>query len=160
MVNASEEIGYVIKAAFIRKFPEFISWPDANSPHKEHRANLCMLGSSPVIKHINNIQQQATQAKLALNIITVNGSDFLSKQCHVIFIASSESANVPDYLNKLEGQAIVTISDAANFAQNGGMIGFEAVNDKIRYNVNNKILSKSGLRIDPQLLEIANKVIE
>lgn len=145
----------VVKAVMIRKFVEFIKWPDAISPQKNMVVNVCVYGDSLMSQMNPVFDKTAGAAAIKFSLHTLTQLDGTENNCHILFLAPSKQ----DQLSALRGRPILTVSDAPGFAEKGGMIGF-IVDGKVRYNINNKAFSLSQLKIDAQLLEIANKVVE
>lgn len=144
-----------VKAVMIRKFAEYVRWPEANSPQKEMQVRVCVYGDSPMS------QMGAVFAKTSpanpIKFTLVPLSDLgAAGSCHIVFIGGG-SGEAAARLAKLP---VLTVSDVDGFANNGGMIGFEIIDGKVRYNINRQALSAADLKADAQLLAIANKVVE
>lgn len=154
LARADENSEMVIKAVMIRKFVEFIKWPDAVAPQKQLLVKVCVYGDSPMA-NMDPVFEKASSSPVKYSLKTV-GSASEAAGCHVVFIGSSKTGE----LSGFTGKPVLTVSDAGGFAERGGMIGFQLIDGKVRYNINNKAFGAAGLKIDAQLLEIANKVVD
>jgi len=154
-VRADENSEMIVKAVMIRKFVEFIRWPDAVAPQKEMRVKVCVLGDSPMAQMNAVFDKTSVSAPVKYTLNSI-GSVGEAVNCHVLFIGSS----MVSQLGALSGKPVLTVSDTDGFAQRGGMIGFQIIDGKVRYNINNKSFGTAQLKIDAQLLEIANKVVD
>lgn len=145
-----------VKAAQIRNFVQFIQWPAENSPKATMKANVCLVGNAPAEMH-DIFAKKSKNSSLEYNVIEVSDASSIPVTCHIAFLAGDV---VNSGLNKLQSAAVVTVSDITGFVEKGGMVGFETIENKIRFNINQRAFSKAGLKVDAQLLEIANKVLE
>ena len=157
---ADEELEYKIKAAIIRKFPAFVSWPAEVSPLNTHRVDICLLGESAIVQQRGTFEKHDDKATVVYNFNKIGSPGEAAGRCHIVFIGQSEAYHLVEVITKLSSSPVLTVSDIDNFAQNGGMIGFQLIDNKVRYNVNNPAFGKANLKVDAQLLEIANVVIQ
>ena len=155
-VNASEEKENAIKTVMMRKFVDFITWPEQYSPKTHTQFNACVLGDSRIVYSAAIFEKQASASSIAFKMFRVDSVQNLAGRCHLVFVTAGKEGS----LAELSFQPVLTISDMPRFVERGGMIGFEIIDGKIRYNINNKSFSKAGLKVDAQLLEIANKVVD
>ena len=146
---------YQIKAAFIYNFARFVDWPteafaDTNSPMV-----IGVLGENV----FGNDLAQTINGK------TIRGhplifKEFKSatdvKECHVLFISSSEKGRLSKIFAQLQGSSILTVGDEMDsFIGDGGMINLRIVDDKVRFEINNEAAKKANLVISSKLLSLA-----
>ncbi|MDX2072968.1 MAG: YfiR family protein [Alphaproteobacteria bacterium] len=149
-----------IKAVMIRKFVEFIRWPEASAPQKEMLVKICVYGDS-AMSGMNAVFSKTSSANaIQYSLSNISQLDNVAGACHVVFISASRQDQLSSILAVLRSKPVLTVSDVNNFAERGGMIGFHIIDGKIRYNINNKAFEAAQLKVDAQLLEIANKVVE
>lgn len=153
---AEEE--YALKAAFIVNFTKFVEWPGAKSIQKYNKIDVCVLGNSDLLNSFQ-IFKQASTDKLLISLVKETSSKNAGSHCHILFISASEEEHLEEILLALKGQPVLTISDIENFSERGGMMGFVIDNNRIKFIVNKNAIVAAGFNIDPQLLEIALKVI-
>jgi hypothetical protein len=100
---------------------------------------------------------------------SINGRGFLIKRfksgedaaaCHIVFISTSEKSRVRSILDRLQGISILTVSDIPGFCQGGGMIDFELLDQKIRFEINPEAAERAGLKVSSKLLNVAKIVRE
>jgi len=82
------------------------------------------------------------------------------RSCHALFVSHSMRPRVHEILSLLEGTEILTVSDLEGFVDQGGMIGFTAVGEQIRFEVHATRMSKVGLCPGRAMLMLASKVIQ
>ena len=143
----------------MRKFAEFVRWPDALAPQQTMQVRVCIYGEMPM-QEFSAIFSKTSASNPIKFMLSAVGQPGDAAGCHMLFIAASRASQVDAALSALAGKPVLTVSDAPGFAEKGGMIGFNIINGKVRYDINNTVFAPSQLKVDAQLLEIANKVVE
>ncbi len=157
--RADDHKEYLVKAAFIYNFVKFVEWPGAKAISQQPRIDICVLGESQMI-NAKEVFKAASTEKQTLSLVQENNPKNIAAHCHIVFISQSESGRLAEVLTTLKGQPVLTVSDINNFAEDGGMIGFVANDNKVKVEVNTHSVTTAGLRVDAQLLEIAVRVID
>ena len=80
------------------------------------------------------------------------------RPCHILFISSSERKRIPEIMEKLDGQHVLTVAEMRGFAERGGMINFVSVGNKVKFEINSKTARSQGLRISSRLMRVAKVV--
>lgn len=155
---------YRVRIAFIYNFLKFVDWPDGTSPKKTNSANVCIIGDEGFSDYFKSFQESHKQS-LAIQINdSVHGSAIST--CHVIYVGKNVD-DVSSVLAYTRHHPVLSISEAPNFADNGGIIQIVRVGqtvglfskDKINLRINLKEAEADGLTIDARLLQIAAEVI-
>lgn len=149
----------LIKAAFIMNFVKFIEWPDGTSTSKPSKIDVCVIGDSGLVK-TSHIFSQTAGNNLKLSVVSEQNIGNISSHCHILFVSESEDSRLSSILSAIKGAPVLTIGDADNFIERGGMIGFAKDESKIRLEINRRATENAGIKIDSQLLEIALRVID
>ena len=151
--DASDE--YRVKALFLYNFAKFVEWPNAISGDA-----ICIgiVGDDP----FGEALAQTIAGK------TVNGRAFVVKrlklqetrQCQIVFVAASERKRIHTVLEAVVGSAVLTVGDMHGFAQAGGVINFEIVDSRVRFEVNIDAAERARLKLSSKLLSLAKIVRE
>lgn len=153
--HAQEVADHEIKAVFIQSLVKYISWPDPDLGKEGSEITICTLGSDRVGASLEDtrstfrgvasltIEQHIPYSKLA--------------SCQLLYIGLSESQNMDAILSKARLYPVVTVSDAPEFARQGGMIEF-TVGDRMELQVNLSQMKKSDISISGTLLQLAETV--
>ena len=155
-----EEAGeYVVKAAFLFHFAQFVEWPpeafqDASSPLK-----YCTIGDDPFRGALEESVQGKSVGSRTLQVQHLKGRQPIAG-CHILFIGAGEKKHLAEDLSGAAGLAVLTVGETEQFAQEGGMIGFLMENDKVRFEINMQTTAKAKLKISSRLLSLAKTVIE
>jgi hypothetical protein len=149
---------YQVKAAYLYGFGRFVEWP-ASSPAASGTAFvLCVLGADPFGRVIDEVAANAVMKEEPVRIHRISRLDE-SEPCHTLFISSSEDVQVAKLLEGLNHRAVLTVSDAPQFAQRGGMIGFSVESNRVRFTVNLGAAKDAGLTLNSELLRVAAAVL-
>lgn len=146
-----------IKAAFLFSFAKFIEWP----PRAGEDAALVVgvLGRDGFAATL----EQTVRGK------TVNGKPLVVKRlarpqealgCHVVFIGGGDRNRVKQILSALPASGVLTVGEAEQFAQWGGIINFVKETNRIRFEINADAATRAGLRISSRVLQLARVVHE
>jgi hypothetical protein len=77
---------------------------------------------------------------------------------HIVFVSSSERANMDAILKALDRPAMLTVGETDGFAEHGGAINFVVQARKVRFQINPARAEQAGLKMSSQLLRLATLV--
>jgi hypothetical protein len=149
---------YQVKAAFLYNFAKFVEWPPSSFSNASAPLQICIFGRDPFGDGLRALTADKT----------VNGRKFeidnvvdlqQARSCHILFIAASTAMAVKQIVEGLRGANVLTVGDAKEFAEQGGMISFVLENDRVQFEVNRKTAEQAGLKISSKLLSVAKLVI-
>ena len=146
---------YKIKAAFLYNFSRFVTWPD-HARWDEGKFNLCILGDDPFGDLLDAIAGKSVQ-NTSLEIKRLDRVNQESA-CQIIFISESGASELSHRMSVLKDKPILTVSDVDGFTDNGGIIQFKLVDNKLQFNINIDAASRAGLKISSKLLSLATVV--
>jgi hypothetical protein len=76
------------------------------------------------------------------------------KNCHMLFLGTSESGNLEKIIETASKYHLLTVSDTPGFADRGVSINLVVRSNKIRFEINRKAISESGLKVSSELLQL------
>jgi len=152
--TASNE--YQIKAVFLYNFTKgFIKWPATSFTTKETPFQICLIGEDNfrgILENTVKDQKAAGGRSVIVNkidtLVTLSG-------CHILFISTSAESQLSKILEQAQHYSLLTVSDIEDFTDQGGMIEFFTLENKIKFAINSCILEQAGLKADANLLRIA-----
>ena len=146
---------YQIKAAYILNFARYVEWPAARLPGGAV-LRVCLLGRDPFDGALHGIDGRQVQG----HEVRVRPADNLEQalDCHVVFVAESEERRLGLILRTLAGRGVLTVSDIDGFAEAGGAIGLVVEDERVRFDINQAVLLRDGLRASSQLLRLGRSV--
>ncbi len=145
---------YQVKAAYLANFGKFVEWPARAAGPDNHTFHICVLGQDPFGPALDEAFAGETidRAPLATKRITKVQE---SGNCRVLFISSSEDAQLKTILETLDKESILTVSDLPQFVKRGGMIQFVLDGNRVRFEVNLVATQHAGLILSSELLKLA-----
>ena len=145
---------YEVKAAFLVNFAGFVRWPAAAFAAAASPFVVCVAGDDPFGAAFEPFKQVKVAGRTLL-VQPIDSTAALPGNCHILFVAGSETPRLPGILGALGKAAVLTVSDLADFAVAGGMIQFYMRNEKIRFEINQEAAETTGLKIDARLLHLS-----
>jgi len=152
--NATKNRIYILKASFIYNFTKFIHWPSRHSPTNGNNLYLCILGEDPFGPILDRLAKRH-KFKHKKIVIKRNVRQNEMNGCHIAFISNSENAKVEDIVSMAMSSPILTIGDTEGYSNRGIGINFVVKENKIRFEINNGSIMKSGLKVSSELLDLA-----
>ncbi len=150
---------YQVKAAYMYSFAKFISWPEGTFATARDPIRLCILNDEPFQSQLGQIVKGKSIDGHPVLVIPVQNRE-QARGCNELFISSADSRNTSQILESLQGTSVLTIGEAKDFVQEGGILSFVLQGDHVRFQVNRKAANQAGLRMSSQLLSVAQAVIE
>ena len=149
---------YQVKAAFLFNFAKFVEWPPSSFSDASAPLRICVLGRDPFGEELRNITKEKVVNGRKLEVSQVLEVK-VAGTCHILFIASSETARLKQILESLRGTDALTVGDTKGFVEQGGMINFVLENNRVQFEVNRKAAEQVGLKISSKLLSVAKLVV-
>lgn len=156
-VSAKE---YEVKAAFIYKTARYVEWPQYVFEKPDSPIVIGVLGKDPFGSILDKTVAEKTMDGRPFSISRFKSPEE-ARNCHILFVSSSEIGNLRQIREALKDGPILTFGDTPGFVDRGGMINFVAGEDesKIQFEANNKAAGKANLKISSKLLKLAVRVI-
>ncbi len=147
---------YQLKAAFLFNFAKFVEWPaqsfaDAGSP-----IVIGMVGSNPFGDALANTVGGRKINGRSIEIRSV-GDAASARGAHLLFVSAGEVARFGRIRSSL-GRGVLLVGESPQLANQGGIIIFKQVGDKLRFEINMAAADRSGLKISSQLQKLASAV--
>jgi hypothetical protein len=141
---------YRVKRAFLHNFSRFVTWPEtALQYHTEF--SLCVIGADPFGTQLDKLTGKVVHNKPL--VVKHLNSLALPDNCHLVFVG--KDADVAEILLLLGEKPVLTVSETAEFIEQGGMIQFVLVDNKVRFKINVSAATNAGLNISSKLLPLA-----
>lgn len=147
---------YEVKAAFLRSFGKFVEWPGGGAAPASF--SICVLGDDPFGRRLDDAAVGATIKDRPV-VIRRLGQVAEAAGCQTVFVAASDPARVGAILAALRPLPVLTVGDAAQFAERGGMLGFTAQGGRVRFVANPDAARAAGLVLTSELLRVAAAVV-
>jgi hypothetical protein len=150
----AEPTAQQVEAVFLFYFSQFVDWPATAFAGDRSPIVIGVLGEDP----FDGTLDQAVAGE------RVNGRPIVVRRlksitdapgCHILYISSSEAAELPQILSTLKGRNVLTVSDLSHFVESGGMIRFVLIDQHVRLRINAQAAQAAGLTLSSKLLRAA-----
>jgi hypothetical protein len=148
---------YEVKAVFLFNFSQFVSWPSAAFDKANAPMIIAVLGTDPFGHELDAVVEGEHVGTHPLVVRRFHDVSEI-KDCHILFIDRSESAQLAKIVQALRGRSILTVSDIDNATRAGVMVDLVKQSDRIRLRINVAEARADGLTISSQLLRPAEIV--
>jgi len=140
---------FQIKTAYLFHFVELTEWPDAGD------ISICLRGNSQLSQFLPALEGRSNAGHVVHVKVLANDSQ---EHCQILFLSNGESIT-PSLFEQAKAEHILLVSDAENFARNGGMLQFALRDNKVKLLVNLNSVKAAGLKLSSKLLRLA-EIIE
>ncbi len=141
-----------VRAALVFNFIKFTEWP-AEATDNVH-LHVCIASSDPeLIAALEGLNARQVHGKAVLIVSFRQQAD-----CDVIYVDSRQRWN--SITEKPRQAHALTIGSHAGFVADGGMIEIVLQQGGSRFDINLGEAKRAGLRLYPQLLKLARRIVE
>ncbi|WP_230874803.1 YfiR family protein [Methylomonas sp. LL1] len=155
---AGQENPAKIKAAFLRNFAHYVSWPsnaflDGASPW-----HVGILGPDPFGDVLDTTFEGRAEQGRPFKIFRADRLEELPP-CQIVFVAYQDAGKRRAALAVLKDRPVLTVGDAPEFLGEGGVIRFQ-VGERVSMSVNLDQARAVLLTIQTKMLEVASDIQE
>lgn len=147
---------YDVKAVFLFNFVTFVEWPKGALADGKPFV-IGILGQDPFGATLDEVVAGEKVRQSPLQVRRCRSVEE-ARDCHIVFISSSEASRLPAILRQLGPLPVLTVGEMKQFAEGGGIIAF-STEDRVQLSVNAAAARRAGLSISSKLLRVA-KVVE
>jgi hypothetical protein len=141
-----------VKAVFLFNFTQFVSWPPSTFSSSNAPFVIGILGPDPFRFYLESVVENERVEGRPIVVQRFSEQKDV-RNCQILFINKSNAADIAKDLNST---GMLTVSDAEDFAKDGGMIRFYLENSKIRLQINARAAKAANLTISSKLLRLAD----
>jgi len=143
-----------VEAVFLFYFSQFVEWPPGSFTDRTSPIVIGVLGDDPFD---GSLDQAVAGGRVNGRRVVVRRLKSLSQAtgCHILYISSSEAAQLAQIMSALKGRKVLTVSDLGGFVQSGGMIRFVLIDQHVRLVINPQAAEAAGLKLSSKLLRAA-----
>jgi len=143
-----------VQAVYLFDFAKFVRWPEG----QEHSTlTICVAGQKGYAGSLTRLAkgEQIDARPLAVRVVQT-AADVAG--CGILFVDVSAKDQEAAMLTATAGKPVLTVSDIPGFLDSGGMIQFVVIDQRVRFSVDLRATTRSGLGLSSELLKVAVKV--
>lgn len=147
---------YNVKAGFLTRFVQYTRWPESVFPSTNSPIIIGVLGADP----FGEVLEKTAQDETGGRPLRVRHLDNLKQaaECQLVFISKAEGAHEAEWLAALRRLPILTVGESGHTIERGGILQFDIVDDRVRFDANWAAMKAAGLKISSPMLVSARKV--
>lgn len=146
---------YQLKAAYLLNFARFVYWPEQSFAADDSAFTICVYGDNPFDGALNSLSsKQINNRPIEIRFFEQQQAE---AQCQIAFFPGTAQA-IYNSLKKQLPAHVLTVSEYDGFCEDGGMIEFIQVDNKIRFEINLTSSTENGIKYRSQLLEVAERL--
>lgn len=144
-----------VLSVYIYNFSKYIEWP----PSQSDKFNICIWGENKIISPLEVIAKKETVNGNEIEVKELNKLNEIEK-CNILFYPGNNIRVFSRLIDFANEKAILLITNSEGFAEKGAGINFIKVEDKIKFEINKRVLEKNKLIPNSRLLSLAVNVYE
>lgn len=147
-----------VKAAFLFRFTEFVTWPDTAYPRADAPFVMAVVGAGAdgVADNLRAITAGRSVAGRTIEVRRVGVSDSIPA-AQVVYIAGNDASRAREIVQKAPRHALV-VTEADGLLEHGAVINFVVMQERVRFDASIESAEKRGIRLSSRLLAVARAV--
>jgi hypothetical protein len=156
IAQTSKPTEYDVKAAYLLNFGKFVR-PISNQATSTS-FDICLLGHDPMGQALDDLAANQTIDNLPIHVRRIPDVTQTSN-CTILFMSADEDDHLRENLAILASSSVLTVSDAPDFIDRGGMIQFLLIENHVRFAVNLNAVNHAHLVLSSELLRVASSIV-
>jgi hypothetical protein len=145
-----------LKAAFLYNFAKFVEWPADSFLSETAPLRVVVFGDDDTVAKLKSLLSDKKAHGRSFEVRRVT-SPQEARNAQIVFVTSAESKRTLLILDAVKRLPVLTIGDADDFLDSGGMINFYFEEAQLRFDINAEVAEKVKLVISSKLLRLAKK---
>ena len=148
---AQERSAEEVYSMMVYNFTKYVQWPD-------HAAGgefvIGVVGNTEIYNTLNGWYGGKPKGSKTYVIKKFNSAADVT-DCHVLYIDKSRSNDFEAVNEKVKGKGTLVITDKNGLGEKGSAINFKMVNNKLKFELNQKAIEASNLKVSGALSSMA-----
>jgi hypothetical protein len=144
---------YEVKAAYMYNLAKFVDWPAQASDRSMQPIVFCVLGQTPLSSPLRDALEGRVVDQRPLQFRPLTDSK-QAGACQVLFIGSPDKKQLRQTLDEVKLLHVLTVGEADNFTNEGGIIRFFLDSGRVRLEFNLDAADDAKLHISSRLLSL------
>lgn len=143
-----------VEAAYLYNFGKFVRWSGARTTGP---VQICIAGKDPFGATLPEIvkDEHIDGRPIAIRHLAAPPE---GHSCAILFVNTPDPLQQKQYLAAVAGEQTLTVSDRPGFLEDGGVIEFLLVEDRVRFAINMDAAERDHLSLNSELVKVAVRV--
>ncbi len=158
LLGAAAADGYsedAVKAAFLYRFAGYVEWPSASDSAEPF--TIALLRAEAVGAQLQRFLPGHLVNGRVARVRIINSIHELA-DAQMLYVGSSPQGSLRQLLAPIKDKPVLVVTDDERGLEQGGMINFLNVDQRIRFEVSLLSSDRAGLKISAELLSVAARV--
>ena len=142
-----------VKAAFLFRFTEFVTWPDAAFARPDSPFTILVAGREIYAEELRQITAGRTVSSRPVAVRRVSEGETMPA-AHVLFVPDSERARLREWIRAAPRHALI-VTESEGALEHGSVVNFVLVEGRVRFEIALDTADRRGLRMSSRLLALA-----
>ena len=140
-----------VYSMMVYNFTKYVQWPDHDASGE---FVIGVIGNADVYKTLNGWYSGKPKGSKTYVIKKFTSASEVS-DCHVLFIDKAKSGEFEEVNTKIKGKGTLVITDKNGLGEKGSSINFKTVDNKLKFELNQKAIEASNLKVSGALSSMA-----
>ncbi len=140
-----------VYSMMVFNFTKYVQWPDHATTGE---FVIGVVGNTDIYNTLNGWYGGKARGSKTYIIKKFNSASDVT-ECHVLYIDKSKSGEFDDVNSKLQGKGTLVITDKSGLGEKGSGINFKTVDNKLKFELNQKVIESANLKVSGALSSMA-----
>jgi|SRR5687767_14665371 hypothetical protein len=140
-----------VYSMMVFNFTKYVQWPDHATTGE---FVIGVVGNADMYNTLNGWYGGKPRGSKTYIVKKFNSAAEVT-DCHVIYIDKSKSSEFENVNTKLKGKGTLVITDKSGLGEKGSAINFKTVDNKLKFELNQKAIEASNLKVSGALSSMA-----
>jgi hypothetical protein len=140
-----------VYSMMVFNFIKYVQWPDHATTGE---FVIGVVGNGDIYNTLNGWYGGKPRGSKTYIIKRFNSAAEVT-DCHVVYIDNSRSSEFDNVNNKVKGKGTLVITDKSGLGEKGSAINFKTVDNKLKFELNQKAIEASNLKVSGALSSMA-----
>jgi hypothetical protein len=140
-----------VYSMMVYNFTKYVQWPDHDASGE---FVIGVIGNTDVYKTLTGWYAGKPKGSKTYVIKKFTSASEVS-DCHVLFIDKAKSGEFEEVNTKIKGKGTLVITDKNGLGERGSAINFKTVDNKLKFELNQKAIEASNLKVSGALSSMA-----
>ena len=148
---AQERPVHEVYSMMMYNFTKYVQWPDHDASGE---FVIGVIGNSEVYNTLNSWYSGKAKGTKTFVIKKFASAGDVT-DCHVLFIDKAKSGDFETINSKVKGKGTLVVTDKSGLGEKGSGINFKTVDNKLKFELNQKAIEASNLKVSGALSSMA-----
>jgi hypothetical protein len=138
-----------LKSLFIYNFTKHVDWPENGAQY----ISIGIVNDQRLTEKLQQVLKNKKVKEKSFEVLPVQTPDD-AKFCQLIFIPAEHGYQIKNFVKTFEGKAVLIVTEGTGMTLKGAAISLIKDNDRLTFEVNENVISRSGLNVSKELIRL------